>query len=365
MRSSEGGATGRVDVGALHFWGHADLFVRFAVRPSDLDVGGGLQARFFPAVETGGNLYPRALRNNRISPFVGVSWLSSAFLVRSDRMGEGPNVQIHSFPVRTGLGMVRGPVFVELMAQYVPGTRTEYSIPAADGGTTARRFTLPRWQAGVSVRYLAETTRTAHQPFVHDVDREIELRRKGAWNTYYAGVGFSSGFFTRNSRFNREVRPAYTGRPVANLFPEFHGGYHWADRDILFDGVFRRMSQNVDGWGAEQRYARSSLAIEASKFMFDFHGFVPFAGAGISREWLSFRDDASSGDRVEVRSRLLRPSFVLGWDIRPAKTMSWFIRTSLRYTPRLTMAAEGRGVPAADFEFDFFQFVLYPARLGQ
>jgi hypothetical protein len=45
--------------------------------------------------------------------------------------------------------------------------------------------------------------------------------------------------------------------------------------------------------------------------------------------------------------------------------MSWFVRTSLRYTPRLTMTVAGRGVPAADFEFDFFQFVLYRARLRQ
>jgi hypothetical protein len=136
--------------------------------------------------------------------------------------------------------MARGPFFIELMAQYVPGTRTQYSMPATDGTTTTHRFNLPRSQAGVSVRYLVETTRTAHESFIHDVDRQKRLRGKGAWNTYYAGVGFSSAFFTR-----------------------------------------------------------------------------------------------------------------------------WFVRTSLRYTPRLTMTVAGRGVPAADFEFDFFQFVLYPARLRQ
>jgi hypothetical protein len=96
-------------------------------------------------------------------------------------------------------------------------------------------------------------------------------------------------------------------------------GYHWADRDILFDAAFRHMSRGMEGWGVEQRYGRSSLAVEASRFLFDFYGFVPFAGAGVSREWLSFRDDAPA-HHLDAGSRLLRPSFVVGWDIRPAKT---------------------------------------------
>jgi hypothetical protein len=36
----------------------------------------------------------------------------------------------------------------------------------------------------------------------------------------------------------------------------------------------------------------------------------------------------------------------------------------LRYTPGLDLTAEGRQVPMPDFEFDFFQFVIYPRRLS-
>jgi hypothetical protein len=307
-------------------------------------------------------VYPWPLRANGIRPFVGVSWLASAFSVGADRLGEGPDIQIHDFPVRTGLGIVRGPLFLELMAQYVPGTRTEYAIPGPDGDTAMRRIDLPRWQAGVSFRYRVETTRTARHRFADDVDRVDMLRRQRAWNTVYAGIGVTSAFFTRDSQFNRELRPAFDGTPVGRVLPEVHAGYHWADRDLLVDATLRNISDRVTGWGAGQRYRRRSLAVEASRFLFDFHGFAPFGGAGVSREWLSFRDDPAAGDSLEIESDLVRPSFVVGWDIRPAKTMAWFIRTALRYTPGVTLDAVGRRVPMPDFEFNFFQFVLYPFR---
>jgi hypothetical protein len=132
---------------------------------------------------------------------------------------------------------------------------------------------------------------------------------------------------------------------------------------VLVDATFRRISNTVDGWGAGQRYTRRSLAVEASTFLLDFHGFAPFAGAGVSGEWLSFRDAPSSGEPLEIESTRLRPSIVVGWDIRPANTMAWFIRTSLRHTPGVTLVAAGRRVPMPDFEFNFFQFVLYPMRV--
>lgn len=161
MQVGDRGGAVRATVGGLHFWGHADLFVRFAFQNSKRTLGGGFQSQYFPGIETGGNVYPWALTKNTIRPFVGISWTSSDFSLRSDVLGEGPKVQIHSFPVRAGVGVLRGPIMLELMAQYLPRATTEYPVAGAGGKAAVRRFGIPRWQTGLSLRFLRDATRRA------------------------------------------------------------------------------------------------------------------------------------------------------------------------------------------------------------
>ena len=156
---------------------------------------------------------------------------------------------------------------------------------------------------------------------------------------------------------------AETGTP--GLSPIFYGGYLWSDKEVFLNMAMRRINHNLSGWGDQQSYRRTAVTIEAARSLFDYHGFVPFVGVGVSSESLSFQDRPSGAVGRTVESTSLRPALLVGWDIRPTKTLPWIIRTSLRYTPGLKMNLAGQAVPAADLEFDFFQFVFYPKRFGR
>lgn len=254
---------------------------------------------------------------------------------------------------------------LELMAQYNAQAATRYPLLQPGGQVALQRVDIPRWRAGLSVRYVRDTTRGERANYIDEAERIDDLRRRGAWNTFYGGVGISSALFTRDSEFNRVIRPTLQGGLSGALFPSFHGGYHWADKDVLFNVAYRRMNPRISGWGDQQHFRRAGVTIEAAKLLLDFHGFVPFVGAGVSAESLRFRDEPGSGSIREASATRVRPGFVVGWDIRPSKTIPVLIRTSLRYTPSLSLTSDRRMAPAPDFEFDFFQFVFYPKRLGR
>jgi hypothetical protein len=95
--------------------------------------------------------------------------------------------------------------------------------------------------------------------------------------------------------------------------------------------------------------------LEGYKFFGDYHGFVPFAGGGISANWLkrSFRGSAKS---QEYRQALL-PHLTVGWDIRPNRLQSFYLRTHLRYT-LVNADLQSRQWAIASLEVNFIQLVL-------
>jgi hypothetical protein len=99
--------------------------------------------------------------------------------------------------------------------------------------------------------------------------------------------------------------------------------------------------------------------LEAYKNLFNWLGFVPFAGVTVSLEHL----------RAEVNNRLYRESkpalgFIFGWDIRVTKTGTNLLRTNLRWIPDLHLDIEGERLMFNHnhLEFNFIQYVHFIGR---
>ena len=67
------------------------------------------------------------------------------------------------------------------------------------------------------------------------------------------------------------------------IFPDFAAGYHFTKSDFIIAAASRRTIQKRSAF-SYLRLQRQSLNIEGYKFLFDYHGFVPYLGAGIERE---------------------------------------------------------------------------------
>jgi hypothetical protein len=128
--------------------------------------------------------------------------------------------------------------------------------------------------------------------------------------------------------------------------------------------AFRSMKQVREDGGRKLTVQRNSLALETYKFIGDFHGFVPFIGGGINFENLNI-DEHEKNESFTKTKNVFTPNITFGWDIRPAKSGEWwYLRTNLRYSPRLKFNIKNDFISLQHLEFNFIQFVIYPQRLA-
>ncbi|MEO1337609.1 MAG: hypothetical protein AAFV29_18340, partial [Myxococcota bacterium] len=133
--------------------------------------------------------------------------------------------------------------------------------------------------------------------------------------------------------------------------------------DLFVRANYRFMISNDDGYGRRHAYIRHSVAFDCVKHLFDYNGFVPFLGAGLSVEVLSL--DVEDREAADFSVREVKPagSVVFGWDIRPAPTASWMLRTNLRFTPGLRLRSRENDVAFDHVEFNFIQLIIFPERM--
>jgi hypothetical protein len=103
--------------------------------------------------------------------------------------------------------------------------------------------------------------------------------------------------------------------------------------------------------------------LESFKFLIDYHGFALFAGLNLSYEQFSVHEkeyqNLSTGTFDGIK-----PGITFGWDIRPNRLQTWYLRTNLRYFPNLFVTMPGGGsVHFEQLEFNFIQLVVFPGRM--
>jgi hypothetical protein len=104
--------------------------------------------------------------------------------------------------------------------------------------------------------------------------------------------------------------------------------------------------------------------LEATKFLFDYHGFVPFVGPAISYEKLSFIEDFEGNRTQDKQIEKFGYGLTFGWDIRPNRIQTWILRTNLRWFPNLSLEVEpGSNISFDNLEFNFIQLIIYPSRM--
>jgi len=96
----------------------------------------------------------------------------------------------------------------------------------------------------------------------------------------------------------------------------------------------------------------------------DYHGFATFVGAAISQKWLRIKKTNLSVENEISKFNGIKPGLIFGWDIRPNRIQSWYLRTNLRWFPNLNVKMKsGKNVSFDQLEFNFIQLVIFPERI--
>ncbi len=339
----------RLIIGGTHFWGHADFQVAFTLvknKKSGISNGAETALRFFPW----------QISDHKLRPYFSLSWLP-----QTSKVGEGANKLRHLFP--TGVGMIynRKNNLFEAGLTYNYQSRNSYYVSKTQQST----LILPQVWLHIGYKFMLETTLSAESSWKSGrsarlTDTLASLRRL---NGFTFAAGMSSAVFLSSPAYNSKLRP-YLGGHGMSVFPELGAGYYFHNADLQLNLAYRNINSSIAAYGDEQIIGRRAMSFEAFKFLCDYHGFAAFAGAAAGVDWLKVTEKSDNGEVVTTNRKAIQPGLVFGWDIRPDRLQTWYLRTNLRWYPFTGIYMQnGDWYSFAQLEFNFIQLVVFPGRL--
>jgi len=218
---------------------------------------------------------------------------------------------------------------------------------------------VPGPQLSFGYRRMLETTVSAEKSWQsgRTAERTRELGEQGRLNRWFVGIGPSSAWFLGSIDYLQAERP-YLGPPEAGVLWDIVAGRQWYKPDLNLNLAFRRYRSQSSGYDFDFRTQRTALTLETTKYLGDYHGFAPFVGPAVSLENLSFEEE-DAGELINESSWLgLQAGITAGWDIRPDRLQSFYLRTNVRWFPTLGMDTEaGTRLPFQQLEVNFIQAV--------
>ena len=344
-----------INIGATHFWGYADLYV--SINTTNINFNEGLIKNDFRlGTFTGLRVYPSASKENTIRPYIGYKFSPFRYKQKNIQGQEFKFTQVKSV-LDVGLGIQLPNFYVTI--EYGKVVNPEFNSFLSRTVTNPDRFPSNIFQLGLN--YTIETTKKASkQP---NKLANALFSKSNNWGLFFA-LGPSSSFPVVSSDHIVKAYPFLDDKSFPIIFPDASIGYHFLKLDLITAFSFRPINQKRKAYAFEQTIKRRSMNLEAYKFLFDFHGFVPYLGIGLGFEKIKLTEIDNSVIVVSKLENKLSPSLVFGWDIRPSVKGDWWIlRTNLRYFPFLYLENSAGNLSLQHLEFNFIQFVLYPQKL--
>jgi len=344
-----------INIGATHFWGYADFYVSIntvGLKFKEDEVQNSFRLGTF----TGLRIYPWPSTERSIRPYAGYKF--SPFRYRQeDTFGNRFSITKVKSIFDLGVGIQLPKFYFTLEYGYVVNPKFETYL--SRDVTSNDQFPSHILQLGIN--YTIETTQSASTR-INKKSNDI-FSATNEMGLFLAG-GPSSSFPLQSSNYITELYPYTDDKSFPIIFPDLAIGYHFLKLDLITAFSFRPISQKRSAYGFEQIIKRNSLNFETYKYLWDYHGFVPYIGGGIAYEKIRLMETENEDELTDLRYQKISPNIVFGWDIRPSMKGDWWIlRTNLRYFPFLTIGHQNHSLSLQHLEFNFIQFVLYPQKL--
>ena len=353
----------RILIGGTHFWGHADFYIAIPFFYSKPYETNNQKIETNRGVETVFKFYPKRIKNGKFRPYVGAS-LAPFYFEQSNKnfdFSNGPELDHTSVPLLGGFTYNSKNQLFEMGLAWNYANRKKYYISRSEIST----INTPHLYLSFSYRVMLETTVSAEKDWESGKTERItkKLGNEGILDGFYMGVGMSSAFWLKRSSYNILNRP-YIEKYDISLMPDFTLGYYFHNPDLNLAVGYRGYSTSTNTYGAVQQINRRSYLVEATKFLFDYHGFVPFVGPVISYDRLSFNENFETVNIWDIEENKLSVGLTFGWDIRPNRIQSWILKTNLRWYPNLYLNLDENNKISFDaIEFNFIQLIVYLNRI--
>ena len=349
-------------IGGTHFWGHADFYIGIPLFSTTLKKD-NQEITALRGVETVFKYYPIRIEHNKLRPYIGTSFAPFYFEQRNNNFlySSGPELTHTSFPLHGGITFNSKNHLIELGLAWNYQNQQDYYISR----THIERINTPPINATLSYKFILETTLSAEKDWESGRTKEVTdfLTERGRLNGLFVGAGISSAFWLKQSEYNKTTRP-YINKYSTSIMPDFSLGYYLHNPDLNIAISYRGYGASTNTYGAIQKLNRKSFLFEATKYLFDYHGFVPFVGPTISYENLSFYENFEGQLTLNTSEVKFGYGLIFGWDIRPNRIQSWILRTNLRWYPNLFLEVQPTSKVSFDnLEFNFIQLIIYPNRM--
>ncbi len=350
----------RFTIGGTHFWGHADFYVSFPLGFSvSKNPSFTSSYKLVEAVETGAKIYPWAMKPKRLVPYIGISF--QPFIFKTELKDNkykygGATYEQFTSPIHLGLTYMTNKCIINLGVRY-DGNRNinYYTSPTETALASIKPYTI---NFGI-VRYLDTDKGLGTENATDQANKKYHILKKhNKLNAWYWGIGPSTALQMSKSSFLKAKHP-YLYEDMLNSFliPELSFGRYFHKAEMNLSTSFRYMAWRSKAFDTSIKMNRISLAIEPYKFLFDYHGFVPFVGPSLNFDKLSFNENGKVTSQTKTSLGI-----VFGWDIRVTHTGTSLLRTNLRYVPNLHMQVDNEKLMFDHLEFNFIQYVHFFGR---
>lgn len=350
----------RLTIGGIHFWGHADFYVNvplsFLAFQQKLPELKNLEYR--QGIETGFKIYPLALRQGKVRPYIGSSFRLLSFkqeLKGANFQYGGTEFQQMIFPVQVGLTYASSKYLFDFGLHYQTLQNIDtYIRPNHIGKVELNPISF---QLGIK-RYI-DTDRSMRTP--KGVEQENLkykiLEQEKQLSSWYWGLGPSAGLQMSKSSYLEGHYPHLYNNFIGGFTPDITFGRFFNKPDMNVGFSYRTLGSTLQGFDDKISIRRHSIMLESYKNLFNWLGFVPFAGLTASIENLNMQVNGQKYSETKPAV-----GFIFGWDIRVTKTGTSLLRTNLRWTPNLHIAIDNKKMMFDNLEFNFIQWVQFIGR---
>ncbi|HKY37336.1 MAG TPA: hypothetical protein VJN18_15445 [Polyangiaceae bacterium] len=366
-----------LQIGAIHFFGHADLFVNIpliAFKSNAEADGESRQLKASYLAATGFRLYPWALTPGSLRPFV----ISSVMLRRlkyEDGVSARKNPGLDKrfvLPVGVGLSLRLPLAIVDAQVEYtffdfhdVRAGQQVTALPSSEPAAPKQRLDLRglRLSLGVKAAFDVSSDIVARDFRERESAALAKRIRDGSASSITIGLGPSTRLAGADSPYF-DRRPYLRAAYDSAIFPHLSVGYYNYPLDAELRLAYRYIWGKGEAFGATLDARQHGVFLEALKlFEIGLYGFVPFVGLGVGYGQFDVSDEIPGERRARSKGRPVF-SVPVGWDIRIKPSAWWLLRTNLRFIPRARVTVvEGQDFDFGGLEFDFIQLLLYPERL--
>jgi len=348
-------------IGGTHFWGHADFLIAIPLGNPKLTKE-NQEVNAQTGVETLFKYYPLKIQHNKLRPFIGISLPFFNFKQKNENLtyGDGPELNHNEVALTGGFNFNYKNHLLEVGVLWNYNNRQDYYISR----TEIDKINTPPLYLNFSYRLMLDTTIDAEKEW--ESGKTIEttniLAAHKKLDGLFLGTGMSSAFWIGESSYNNITRP-YIEKFSTSISFDHTIGYYFHQSDINIAANFRNFATSTNTYGAYQYLKRKSIGLEATKFLLDYHGFVPFIGPILSYENNRFLERFEGAETFDVTKKQLSYGVTFGWDIRPNRLQTWILRTNLRWFPDLKLDLNNNtSVSFNNIEFNFIQLIVYPGR---